>query len=123
MNGTGGVNGLDGTAVGTDEVVAVDSGKKKGEVGRSFVEAETADHALVAEALQEAEDGRFVTLFGEVSARGEFGQGHRSVVVGETGEDSFEGLGATEAGGSGFFEEVVVEGHGLGRCAGVISLK
>ena len=73
------------------------------------MEAEAADHAFVTEALEEAEDGGFVTLLGEVAAGGEISQGHGPVVFGEAGEDGFERFGATKSGRAGFFEEVVVE--------------
>ena len=62
MDGAGGVDGIDAAAVGADEVIPVDAGKEKGEVGGAFVEAEATDHAFFAEALKEAKDGGFVAL-------------------------------------------------------------
>jgi len=106
-----GIDGFNGAAVGADEVVAVLSGEEEGEVGGPFVEAKAADHAFVAEALEKAENGGFVTLFGEVSAGGEFGEGHGAVVVGETGEDGLEGFGTTKTGVFGVLKEGLMEGH------------
>ncbi|MFT6595712.1 MAG: hypothetical protein ACJAT3_001689 [Akkermansiaceae bacterium] len=112
MDRAGGIDGFDAVAVGADEVVAVLPRNQEGKIGGAFVETEAADHSFVAEALEEAEDGGFVTLMGEVAAGGEFGESHGPIVVGEAGEDGFERLGATESGRAGFLEEIVVERHG-----------
>ena len=109
MDGAGGVDGLDGAAIGADEVVAMLPGEEESEVGGALVKTEAADHSFFAETLNEAEDGGFVTLLGEVSAGGQIGQGHGPVVVGKTGEDGFEGFCFSQAGGSGFCDEVFVE--------------
>ncbi len=95
MDRAGGVDRFDTSAVSADEVVAMLAGNEEGEVGGAFVEAKAADHAFVAEALEEAKDGGFITLLGEVAAGGEVGKSHGPVVVGEAGEDGFECLGAT----------------------------
>ena len=60
VDGARGVDGVDAAAVGADEVIPVDTGKKKGEVAGALVEAEATDHAFSAEALKEAKDGGFV---------------------------------------------------------------
>jgi len=113
VDGAGGLDGLDAAAVGADEVVAVGAGDEEGEVGGALVEAEAADHALIGEALEEAEDGGLIAGLGEVSAAAEFGEGHGAVVGGEAVENGCEGFGAAKSGGFGTFEKFFVEGHFL----------
>ena len=62
MDGARGIDRINAAAVGADEVIPVDAGKEKGEVGSAFVEAEATGHAFFAEALKEAKDGGFVAL-------------------------------------------------------------
>ena len=89
VDGAGGLDGFDAAAVGADEVVAVDARNEEGEISGSFMKAKASDHAFVAEALEKAEDGGFIALFGEVTAGSELGQSHGPVVFGEAGEDGF----------------------------------
>lgn len=62
VNGTGGLDGLDGAAVGADEVVSVDSGNEESEVSSSLVETEPTDHSFITEALEETKDSGLVAL-------------------------------------------------------------
>ena len=103
MDGAGGGDGFDAAAVGADEVVAMDSGDEEGEVGCALVEAEAADHSFISEALEEAEDGGFITLLGHVPTGDEVVEGFRVIALGEAGEDGFERFGAAESGGAGAF--------------------
>ena len=109
MNGAGGFDGLDAAAVGANQVVAVGPGDEKGEVGSALVKAEAAHDSFVVETLKEPEHGGLVALLGEMTAAAQVSEGHRAIVIGEAGENSFQGLGASKAGGAGALEKVFVE--------------
>ena len=95
VDGAGGIDGLDAPAVGADEVVPMLARDQEGEVGGSFVQAKPADHSLVTETLEKAEDGRFITLLREVAARAELGEGHWPIMSCEAGKYGLERLGST----------------------------
>jgi hypothetical protein len=109
MNRAGGFDGLDAAAVGANQVVAVGPGDEKGEVGSALVKAEAAHDSFVVETLKEPEHGGLVALLGEMTAAAQVSEGHRAIVIGEAGENSFQGLGASKAGGAGALEKVFVE--------------
>ena len=52
VNGAGSLDGLDGSTVGTDQVVAVFSGDDQGKVGGTLMQSKAAQDALVRETLQ-----------------------------------------------------------------------
>ncbi len=108
MDRTGSIDGFDGAAVGTNKIGAVLARKEKGKVSRTFMKAKAADHAFATKSLEKSENSCFIALFGEVTAGGEFGQSHGPVVIGETGENGFESLGAAESRLFSRFEELVV---------------
>lgn len=95
VDGAGGINVFDATAVGADKVVAVLAGNEEGEVGGAFVKAEAADHSLIAKALKKSENSGFITLFGKVLTGAKVGQGHGPIVIGEAGQDCFESFRTT----------------------------
>ena len=109
MNRAGRVDGLDAAALGANQVVAVGPGDEEGEVGSALVKAEAAHDSFIAETLKEPEYGGLVTLLGEMTAAAQIGESHRAIVIGEAGENSFQGLGTSKAGGSGALEKVFVE--------------
>jgi len=77
----GGLNGLDASAFGANEVVAMHSWDEKGEVSRPFMESKAANHALVAETLKKAKNGGFVADGREVLVFGKLRERHRSAVL------------------------------------------
>ena len=52
VNGAGSLDGLDGSTVGADQVVAVFSGNDQGEIGGTLMQSKAAQDALVRQALQ-----------------------------------------------------------------------
>ena len=72
MDGTGSIDGFDRAAVGADQIIAVLARKEKSEVSGTFMKAKAADHALAGKSLEKSKDGCFVTLFGKMTARGDF---------------------------------------------------
>ena len=65
VHGAGSVDGGDGAAPGTDQVVAVLAGKNESEVGGAFVEPEATDNTRIGKAMEESVDGSLVALGGE----------------------------------------------------------
>ena len=72
MDGTGSIDGFDSAAVGADQIIAVLARKEKREVSGTFMKAKAADHAFAGKSLEKSKDGCFVTLFGKMTARGNF---------------------------------------------------
>jgi len=97
----GGLDGLDASAFGADEVIAMHSRNEKGEVGRAFMEAETSNHPFVAETLQEAENGGFVADRREVLILCKLRKRHGPVVLVKATKQGLEGLGPPEPGLAG----------------------
>ena len=52
VNGTRSLDRFDFSASGANQVIAVYSGLKQGEIGGAFMEAEAADYSVFGEALQ-----------------------------------------------------------------------
>ena len=108
MDRAGSIYRFNGAAVGANKIVAVLVRKEKGEVSGTFMKAKAADHAFATKSLEKSENSCFIALLGKVTAGGEFGQSHGPVVIGETGENGFESLGAAKPSLLGPFEELVV---------------
>jgi len=97
VNGAGGLDGLDFSAAGADEVIAVLTGLKQGEVGGAFVKAKAADDAMVGEALEQAVDRGLVVKIGEPASACEFGKLQRARILDQCVEQFFECFGAAQA--------------------------
>lgn len=98
MGRTGGLNGLDASALGANQIVPVDAGEQEGEVSSSFVKSESANHSFFGESLKKAENRGLVTFLGKVAALGEFVESHRAVALPEAGQNGFETFRAPQAG-------------------------
>ena len=98
MHRAGGVDGLDGAAIGADEVVAVLAGDDEGEVSGALVESEAAHDALVGEPVEEAVEGGLVAKGGEAGGFGELREIHGAARIEEGAEEFLEGLGPAQSG-------------------------
>ena len=65
VHGAGSLDGLDGSALGANQVIAVLSGKQQGEVGCALMQTEAAQNTFVGKALKQAEYRGFITLVGK----------------------------------------------------------
>ena len=111
VDGAGGLDGLDASAFRADQIIPVYPGNEQGKVGRPFVQPQSADHSLVAEALKEAKNSRFVANRRKVLVLGQLSKGHGTVVLLKAKKQGFQGLGAPEAGFAGALEEGIEIGH------------
>jgi hypothetical protein len=110
------LDGFDQSALGADEIILVATRDEQGEVGRPFVQAETADDAFFREALKQAEDGGLVALLGQSLGFGELSKRHRSFGLKQGGNELFESFRSPHAefpaAINGFRDDRV---HGLGK--------
>ena len=96
MNRARSLNRFNAAAIGANEVVAMNARKQKSEIGGPLVKPQATNHPFFSQSLQKSEDGGLVTLFREMSALGEFIQGHGTVTLPEAGENRFKAFGSTQ---------------------------
>ena len=88
MHGTRGLDGFDAATAGADQIVIVPARHQQGEVGRTFVQPQSAHNPMPGKPLQQSKHRRLVTLLGQSPRSCQFAQGHRPCGF-QKGRDQF----------------------------------
>ena len=94
MNRAGGLDRLDAPTIGANQVVAVISRDEKGEIGRSFMQSQSAHHSVFGQSLQQPKDGHFVTRICQARSEVQFRKCHGASGFQQRDKQFLQGLGS-----------------------------
>jgi len=97
VDGAGGLNRLDTSTSGADEIITVSSWHKQGKIRGPFVKSQTADQSMFVQSLKQAENRGFVALVCQSFGSSQFGKRHWASTFQKGGDQFLQGLGTAQA--------------------------